>query len=184
MQVRHDLSSLVRRNTKESGWFGYVIPAPLWRRILASRIGDGKLGRIKVLHPHRGLPTGAEGRLPDSSSAMISIVRPCRLYCASRNSLSSSNQTVARPSPEISNWRCQSTAIRSRKCARSKFSGHRLTPLSQGCGTVSLEDFSAIEVAVLVEVIVYRGVNGGQFLRSPDVPELRHCFLSSSKRLK
>jgi hypothetical protein len=44
-------------------------------------------------------------------------------------------------------------------------------------------DLAAAEVAVLMEVVLDRGVNGGKFLQGPDVPEFRHGPLSSSKRL-
>jgi hypothetical protein len=45
------------------------------------------------------------------------------------------------------------------------------------------EDISAVEVAVLIEVIVDRGVNGSKLLQGLDVPEPSHRALSSSERL-
>ena len=56
-------------------------------------------------------------------------------------------------------------------------------PLSQGGRAVLLEDISAVEVAVLIEVVVYRGVNGSKLLQGLDVPEFRHRALSSSEWL-
>ena len=61
--------------------------------------------------------------------------------------------------------------------------GRQLTPLGQSDRAVLLEDVAAVEVTVLVEVIVERGVNGGEFLQGPDVPEFGHGSLSSSERL-
>jgi hypothetical protein len=56
-------------------------------------------------------------------------------------------------------------------------------PLGQGEGAVLLEDISAVEVAVLIEVVVYRGVNGSKLLQGLDVPEPGHRPFSSSKGL-
>ena len=63
------------------------------------------------------------------------------------------------------------------------FSGHQFTPLGQGSCAVLLEDISAVEVAVLIEVIVDRGMDGDKLLKGLDAPELRHRPLSSSERL-
>jgi len=78
---------------------------------------------------------------------------------------------------------CQTKSNQGRKCRRAGLSGCQLTPLGQGCRMVMLEDVTAIEMTVQVEVIVDRGVNGGEFLEGLDVPELRHRALSSSERL-
>ena len=48
------------------------------------------------------------------------------------------------------------------------FSAHQFTPLGQGGCAVLLEDISAVEVAVLIEVIVDRGMDGGEFLQGLD----------------
>ncbi len=66
---------------------------------------------------------------------------------------------------------------------RSWFSRGELTPFSEGDGAVLLEDIAAIEVTVVVEMIMDRGMDGGEFLQGLDVPEFRHRSLSSSKRL-
>ena len=62
-------------------------------------------------------------------------------------------------------------------------SGRKLAPLGQGSGAVLLEDFAAVEVAFLVEVVVKRGMNGGELLKGLYVPELCHRPLSSPERL-
>ena len=66
---------------------------------------------------------------------------------------------------------------------RSRPSRGELTPFSERGGAVLLEGIAAVEVAVLVEVIVDRGMGGGKFLQGFDVPELRHRAFSSSERL-
>ncbi len=40
-----------------------------------------------------------------------------------------------------------------------------------------LEDVAAVEVTVLIEMIMERGVDGGKFLQGLHVPELRHLDL-------
>src|SRR5680860_577633 len=70
------------------------------------------------------------------------------------------------------------------RSARSGFaSGCQLTPLGQRGGAVLLEDVASAEVAIVVKVIVDRGVDGGEFLKGLDVPEFRHCPFPSSERL-
>jgi len=58
-----------------------------------------------------------------------------------------------------------------------------LTPLGQGGRAVLFEDIAAVKVTVLVEVVVDRGMGGGNLLESFHVPELRHPSFSSSERL-
>ena len=85
--------------------------------------------------------------------------------------------------PELSRWCCQSNASRSPKSLNSGFSGRKLTPLGHSGRAVQLEGIAAVEMAVFVEVIVDRGVSGGELLQGLDVPESGHRALSSSKRL-
>ena len=80
-------------------------------------------------------------------------------------------------------WHCQTNLNRPAKAAGRWRSGRQLTPLGQGGGTVLSEDVAAIEVTVMIEMIVDRGVDGGKLLQSLHVPELRHRTLSSSERL-
>ncbi len=46
-----------------------------------------------------------------------------------------------------------------------------------------LEDIAAIEVTVVVEMVVDRGVDRGEFLQGLDIPKPCHRTLSSSERL-
>ena len=78
---------------------------------------------------------------------------------------------------------CQTNANQTAKCAKRIASGYQLTPLGQRGGAVLLEDVASAEVAIVVKVIVDRGVNGGEFLQGLDVPEFRHCPFPSSERL-
>ncbi len=66
---------------------------------------------------------------------------------------------------------------------RPTFSRRELTPFSERGGAVLLEDIAADEVAIQIEMVVQRGVNGGEFLQGFNVPELRLGALASSKRL-
>lgn len=50
-------------------------------------------------------------------------------------------------------------------------------------GAVLLEDVVTIDMATLVEVIVNRGMDGGELLQGFDIPEFRHCPFPSSERL-
>ena len=78
---------------------------------------------------------------------------------------------------------CQAKANQSPKHPKLRRSGRQLTPLGQGSGAVLLEDFAAVEMAVVVEMVMDRGVGGSEFLQRFDVPKLGHRSLSSSERL-
>jgi hypothetical protein len=80
-------------------------------------------------------------------------------------------------------WQCQTNANQTAKCAKRIASGCELTPLGQRGEAVLLEDVAAAEVAIVVKVIVDRGMDGGEFLQGLDVPEFRHCPFPSSERL-
>jgi hypothetical protein len=58
-----------------------------------------------------------------------------------------------------------------------------LAPLGQSSRAVLFENVAAVKVAVLVEVVVDRGLGGGEFLQGLYVPEPRHRSFSSSERL-
>jgi hypothetical protein len=62
-------------------------------------------------------------------------------------------------------------------------SSRELTPLGQGGRTVLFEDVAGVDVAVVVEVVVDRGMGGGKLLESFHFPELRHRSFSSSEQL-
>ncbi len=78
---------------------------------------------------------------------------------------------------------CQSNANRSPKSVNSGLSGRKLTPFGQSGRSVLPEGIAATEMTVLVEMIVDRGMSGGELLKGLHVPEFRHRALSSSKRL-
>ena len=58
-----------------------------------------------------------------------------------------------------------------------------LTPLGQRGGAVLLECFAGIEVAFVVEMVLDRGVDGGELLQGLDVSEFRHRPIPSSEWL-
>jgi hypothetical protein len=58
-----------------------------------------------------------------------------------------------------------------------------LTPRGQRGRSVLLEYVTAVQVTVEIEMIVNRGVNGGEILKGFDISEPSHRALSSSKRL-
>ena len=134
---------------------------------------------------------GGGGWLPDYPAAdenhLQGIVLPYVIYRG--DFLRVGDGGVARgvfvdvPWLELNVGCCQSNANQSPKHPKSRCSGRKLTPLSQGGRAVLLEDISAVEVAVLIEVVVYRGVNGSKLLQGLDVPEPSHRALSSSERL-
>jgi hypothetical protein len=80
-------------------------------------------------------------------------------------------------------WHCQTNLGGAAKGAGLRRSGCKLTPLGQGGSAVLLEDIAAVEVTVVVEVVVERGMGSGKLLESLHVPELRHRSFSSSERL-
>ena len=65
---------------------------------------------------------------------------------------------------EFTDGQCQTNANQTAKCAKRIASGRQLTPLGQGGRTVLFEDLAAVEVTVVVEVVVDRGVGGCKFL--------------------
>ncbi len=56
-------------------------------------------------------------------------------------------------------------------------------PFSERCRSVLLEDVAAVEMAVLVEVVVDRVVDGRKILQGLCIPEFGHCSFSSPERL-
>ncbi len=59
----------------------------------------------------------------------------------------------------------------------------QLTPFSERGSAALLEDIAAVEVAVVVEVVVDRSMDGSEFLQGLGVPDLRHRSFSSPERL-
>ena len=58
-----------------------------------------------------------------------------------------------------------------------------MTPLGQGGGSVLFENIASVEMAVVVEVVVDRSMDGGEFLQGLYVPEFGQCPFPSSERL-
>ena len=65
----------------------------------------------------------------------------------------------------------------------SRYSRGEIAPFSERGSTVLLEDIAAVQVAVLVEMVMDRGMGSGEFLHGLYVPEPRHRSFSSSERL-
>ena len=59
---------------------------------------------------------------------------------------------------------CQSNANQSPKGAKSGSSGRKPTPFGQSGGTVLLENVTAVEMAVVIELVVDRGMGRSKFL--------------------
>ena len=78
---------------------------------------------------------------------------------------------------------CQSNVNQSPKYTMTRVSRRKMTPFGQGGGAVFLEGFAAVQVTVEVEMIVDRGMGGGEFLQGLYVPEFRHRTLPSSEWL-
>jgi len=61
----------------------------------------------------------------------------------------------------------------SSKHLKLRCSSYRLAPFGHGGGAVLFEGFAAVQVTVEVEMIVDRGMDGGEFLQGLYVPEFR-----------
>ncbi len=75
----------------------------------------------------------------------------------------------------------RSTGLKPADQKWSRFSHGELTPFSERGSAVLLEDIAAVETAVLVEVVVDRGMDGGEFLQGiypRSTPLLRECTTS------
>ena len=79
--------------------------------------------------------------------------------------------------------RCQSNANQSLHIKIMRISRRQLTPFGQGGGSVLFEFVATVEMTFEVEMVVDRGMNGGEFLECFYVSELRHCPLPSPERL-
>ena len=66
---------------------------------------------------------------------------------------------------------CQTNLNGPVKGAGLRPSSRQLTPLGQGGRTVLFEDVAGVDVAVVVEVVVDRGMGGSKFLQGLYVPE-------------
>ena len=70
-----------------------------------------------------------------------------------------------------------------KKACNRENSGGKLTPFGQGGGSVLFEFVATVEMALEVEMVVDRGMNGDEFLQCFQVSELRHYSFSSSEPL-
>ncbi len=78
---------------------------------------------------------------------------------------------------------CQTNANQSQFAPTHQISGcAEMTPLGEGGGAVELEVVPAVEVAFVVEVIMDRGMDGGEFLQASHSAKPLHRTFSSSKR--
>ncbi|CUH41240.1 hypothetical protein RUM4293_00108 [Ruegeria atlantica] len=78
---------------------------------------------------------------------------------------------------------CQTNSNQSQFAAETvNLSGTKLTPLAKSGGACQLEGVPAGERSFLVEVVVDRGMDGGEFLQTSHAPETLHRALTSSKR--
>ena len=66
---------------------------------------------------------------------------------------------------------------------RSILSRGESAPFSERGGAILLEGIAAVEMAVPVEVVVDRGMGGGEFLQGLHISEFRHRSFSPSERL-
>jgi hypothetical protein len=78
---------------------------------------------------------------------------------------------------------CQTKENRYPKVVMHAPSGRQLTPFGQRGSAIFFEGFAAVEVALLIEVVVKRGMDGSELLQGLYVSEFRHRPLSSPERL-
>ena len=64
-----------------------------------------------------------------------------------------------------------------------RISRRQLTPFGQRGSAIFFEGFAAVEMTFEIEMIVDRGMDGGEFLQGLYVPEFRHRTLPSSEWL-
>jgi hypothetical protein len=62
-------------------------------------------------------------------------------------------------------------------------SSREVSPFGQSGGAVLFESLAAVQVALVIEIVVERGMDGDKFLEGAGVPELSHRFLPSSRWL-
>ena len=62
-------------------------------------------------------------------------------------------------------------------------SSGEMSPFGQTCGAALFKSFVAVQVALVIEMVVERGMDGDKFLEGAGIPELSHRFLPSSRWL-
>ena len=96
---------------------------------------------------------------------------------------------VARPtisSPRlITTWRgvVKATRIAEGTARFVNKSGRELAPFGQSGSAVMFKNITAVQMALVVEKVMDRGMDGGKILEGAGVPELGHRFFSPSERL-
>ena len=76
------------------------------------------------------------------------------------------------------------SATRFRRAGRGRVEVITFKPLSKNPGALHLfENVAAIEMALVVEMVVDRGMDGGECLQGLDVSEPSHCPFPPSKGL-
>jgi hypothetical protein len=78
---------------------------------------------------------------------------------------------------------CQTNSQCLRERPGSQTSGRELAPFGQSGSAVMFKNITAVQMALLVEKVMDRGMDGGEFLEGAGVPELGHRFFSPSERL-
>ena len=67
---------------------------------------------------------------------------------------------------------------------RRDISGGLLTPYCKSGGAVEFEDFTSDEMVLNIEMIVDRGMEGGEFLEGLHITDFSHRPFPTSERLK
>jgi hypothetical protein len=67
--------------------------------------------------------------------------------------------------------RCQYNANQSPKPPQFRLSGRQFAPFSQRGGAVLLEDFEAVEVAILIEMVMDRDIRRRKLMQDLDIRE-------------
>ena len=105
----------------------------------------------------------AGGLLLDATDRAIGLVRRFAACFADGRARGHVEHTIEAMVAQRVFGYCQSNANWSPKRPKPEISGRQLTPPSQGGGAVLFEDGAAGEVAIETEMVVDRGVNGGEF---------------------
>ena len=69
---------------------------------------------------------------------------------------------------------CQTNSIIPKKTVSRVISSLELTPLGQSGSPMLFEDVASVEIALVIEVVVDRGMDGCELLQGLYIPESRH----------
>ena len=78
---------------------------------------------------------------------------------------------------------CQTNWVGSVESTIENFLCCKLPPFGQRSGSGLFEYVAAVEMALVVEMVVDRSMDGGEFLQSSDLPEFGHCAFPSPEGL-